>query len=332
MADLAQEAGLNGDESALGGASKLFVHLWSVAWSHSAGTIAGDAEALHDMRVAIRRLRSAMQCFEGPRAAPLLDSHLREEMASHRKKLGALGDVLGAVRDCDVLHEYLTEYAEKELRITVAEAPGLARFEQFLHQERERAFGPMVESIQRAQQPRRLREKFGRFALGFSAASAPPLSLCDAAEIVFPQRVEEVMANAPALDDDEDAEAQHELRKSLKRLRYSLEFFAPCRATAIKPHLKKLASLQDLLGEMNDRHVLHQSAHRAFAAPAKTGKRKQKEVKAAHEYSYNEDSLPADVALFLQFGDERATVLLNKVRLEWHKRQEQDWPSVLRLL
>src|SRR6266436_4703424 len=52
-----------------------------------------DAEDLHQMRVAIRRIRAAMVVFE--EALPARAQHLRQE-------LGWLGSLLGAVRDLDV--------------------------------------------------------------------------------------------------------------------------------------------------------------------------------------------------------------------------------------
>lgn len=338
MADLAQDAGLQRDDAALSGASKLFVHLWGAAWSHAPGTLAGDADALHDMRVAIRRLRSALQNFEGSRDAPLLGARLRGELAAQRKKLSKLGDALGAVRDYDVLDKYLRDYATTQLGSTVAESPGLARFERYLQDERAVTFAPMTKRIHRAREEGALRERFARFALGLPAASlgaddsadAPlpltPLPLHEAARRVLPQRVDEVLRHAPALEDDEDAIGHHELRKSLKRLRYSLEFFAPCFDQPTKRHLKNLTRLQDLLGEMNDRHVLQETARRAFIASRagsdgtrRGAKRNSKPI-----------ALPDDAEAFLDYGEERARQLLEQVRKRWSELQERDWPGALR--
>lgn len=320
MADLAQDAGLVADEPTLAGASKLFGYLWGVAWSHAAGTLAGDADALHDMRVAIRRLRSALQNFEGPKDAPLLGPRLRGELAAQRRKLSKLGDALGAVRDRDVLDDYLKDYAKTRLKSAVADAPGLAHFERHLQVERATAFAPMTRRIQRAQGEAGLHEEFARFALGLPAVlqceSAPSLSLREAARRILPQRVDEVMAHAPALDDGNDAVGHHELRKSLKRLRYSLEFFAPCFDEPVKPHLKTLTRLQDMLGEMNDRHVLQDTARRAFKA----------------ERNAQDGALPDDVAAFLSYGEGRARRLLTQVRTQWSEQQQHDWPGALRHL
>src|SRR5687767_14183668 len=98
MADIAQESGIAADEPVLAGLSKLLNTLWSAAWKHAPDTIDGDADALHDMRVAIRRLRSVMQNFEGSKEAPLLSKPLRRELIDYRGTLGRIGDALGAVR------------------------------------------------------------------------------------------------------------------------------------------------------------------------------------------------------------------------------------------
>ncbi len=70
---------------------------------HRAGTILGrDPEALHDMRVGSRRLRAAMdvaaECFP------------KRRYQYYHRTIKQLTDVLGGVRDCDVLREALVAY------------------------------------------------------------------------------------------------------------------------------------------------------------------------------------------------------------------------------
>ncbi len=317
MADIAQDAALQADDSVLCAAGKLFCYLWGVAWKHAPETVAGDADALHDMRVAIRRLRSALQNFEGSKEAPLLGKRLRRELAKQRKELGRLGDVLGAVRDYDVLDDYLKEYAKERLKQPLDSAPGLVHFERFLQTERAQAFGPLVKRVNRAQEPGEVRETIARWALGLPAAetsmSTPSMTLRQAAQQILPQRVEEVLGHTSALQNPDDAEGHHELRKSMKRLRYSLEFFAPCAAQPVKKHVKTLTKLQDLLGEMNDRHVLSQQAARAFG-------------QAAHEYSEEDDNVfPNDVVAFMKYGENRAQRLLQQVSSQWQKLESENW-------
>jgi CHAD domain-containing protein len=312
MAEIAEEAGLQPDDPLLEGASKLFGYLWRVAWENAPGTVEGDADALHDMRVAVRRLRSALQNFEGPKSAPLVAPHLRRELARWRRCLGRLGDALGAVRDHDVLDDYLKHYAKKRLKQPLDKLPGLAHFERALQTERAAAFAPLVKRSNRAQEPGALHENFARFALGLPAATTPALTLREASRLILPRRIDEALALAGTLADPADIIGQHELRKMLKRLRYSLEFFAPCFAAPVKSRVKSLTQLQDLLGEMHDRDVLDEKARAICAAPDAT--------------------LPADVAAFLAYGRRRRRYLLGQTRKLWRELEAKQFFDKLREL
>jgi hypothetical protein len=74
---------------------------------------------------------------------------------------------------------------------------------------------------------------------------------------VIPTRVAEVYAHVPNLDDSRNSIGLHDLRISIKRLRYSLEFFAVCFDQAeVEGLLVPLAEVQDLLGDVHDADVL----------------------------------------------------------------------------
>jgi CHAD domain-containing protein len=67
-----------------------------------------------------------------------------------------------------------------------------------------------------------------------------------------------------------DADRRHRLRIRMKRLRYACDFFAACFAgAAARPYIKRLAALQDILGDLNDiavaRGLLAQIAPRGSA-------------------------------------------------------------------
>jgi CHAD domain-containing protein len=94
---------------------------------YRAGTILGrDPEQLHDMRVGSRRLRAAMdvatQCFPNKR------------YRYFHQTIKQLTDVLGGVRDCDVLRETLVAYRESR---PAAERPAINRMLLDLRHERE---------------------------------------------------------------------------------------------------------------------------------------------------------------------------------------------------
>lgn len=309
MADIALDAQISPDDSAVVGASKLFSHLWNAAWEHGDDTIEGDADALHDMRVNLRRLRTAMSNFEGSKNKPLLSKSLRLEIRGARADIGALGDKLGVVRDFDVLEEYITDYAKKQLKTPIEDLPGLHTLLEALQEERTHDFKPMVKALKRAQKEDGLHEEFWRWSLGIPAAKVAPLSFSEAAKIILPQRLEEVFSHETSLQPEGDPEEQHELRKSLRRVRYTLETMSVCFAKPVKSFVKTLVGLQDTLGEMQDRTVLAEVTHRVFKG-----------------------DLPEDVEQFNRHGELRRGDLLGSTRAAWQKAQGNGFWNELRVL
>lgn len=91
------------------------------------GTRAGDnVEALHDMRVASRRLRSALSVFAA--------SYPARQFGPLEKQVAKITDALGAVRDADVLIEFIQtqrQTAPESARV------GLDAFLEHLHKGRD---------------------------------------------------------------------------------------------------------------------------------------------------------------------------------------------------
>ncbi len=294
MADVAKDALLTPDDSALEGASKLFGYLWNNAWKYGYDTAAGDADALHDMRVNLRRLRTAMKNFEGPKTAPVLSSHLRAELREQSARVAKLGDVLGNVRDFDVLSEYVADYAKKKLDADVESVEGLDKFVHYLQLQRAKAFTPMVKRVGRAQEMGELREQFARWSLGLPAADGTTITLQTAAHIILPRRLDEVKAHASSLEPNAHPEAHHDLRKAIRRVRYTLETLSVCFEADVKPYVDKLVAMQDLLGEMQDREVIAQTCAQCF------GKGE-----------------PEAIVAFNAHGTKRVSYLLGRVRTKW---------------
>ena len=72
--------------------------------SYQPGTVSGrDPEDLHQMRVWSRRLRAAMD---------IADNCFPKRYSYFHKRVKQLTDVLGNVRDCDVMREALVEYRD----------------------------------------------------------------------------------------------------------------------------------------------------------------------------------------------------------------------------
>lgn len=95
-------------------------------FEHSRGVLdTGEVDRVHDMRVATRRLRAAMEVFE-----PCFP---RKRFRKALKEVKALADALGERRDRDVEIEFLERFAEQvdpADRASVEEAVGRLREEQ----------------------------------------------------------------------------------------------------------------------------------------------------------------------------------------------------------
>lgn len=89
-------------ESITQAAKSIFAELHQAILSQEKGVLSRDVDAVHDMRVASRRLRVALSNF-----AICCEPSERRRM---RVLLGKLADALGGVRDLDVLASVLKKY------------------------------------------------------------------------------------------------------------------------------------------------------------------------------------------------------------------------------
>jgi inorganic triphosphatase YgiF len=199
-----------------------------------------DPEYLHQLRVGMRRLRALLRAF-----APLIrgDKPLR-------KALRKLAPPLGEARDRDVLVD--------TLQAARADEPLLRR----ARLEREPARAAAIAVVESAGFRRFLFSALCWLERREHANGDATLSQ------LAPQRLERLHRKVLAQSDATTAKRRHALRIRVKRLRYACEFFAPCfAAPAVNPYLRRLARLQDLLGELNDIAVARKLLAEANAVP-----------------------------------------------------------------
>ncbi|MGE0882638.1 MAG: CHAD domain-containing protein [Blastocatellales bacterium] len=89
-------------------ARKLFYELQQAILGHESQAMNGNVEAIHDMRVGIRRLRVALSNF-----AVCLSKSDRHRLQTNLKNLA---DALGGVRDLDVMIEALKDSQKNQLK------------------------------------------------------------------------------------------------------------------------------------------------------------------------------------------------------------------------
>ena len=226
---------------------------------HEPGTRLGeDPEALHDMRVAVRRLRSAMGLFRA-----YLGGRYLWECASGLRELG---HVLGAVRDMDVALERARAYLAGR---PPEEEDSLQRLLESWRSQREEARRQMLAHLDGP--------AYSGFLSTFrdmlkDLSSAPRGFTEDHLAIQVAPRMlyirwQAVRAYEPILE-DAPIELLHALRIDCKHLRYALEFFRELLPARVALVIPEVVALQDHLGALHDAAVTVQMLDELLATPA----------------------------------------------------------------
>lgn len=217
---------------------------------HEAGTRTGeDIEDLHQMRVAVRRMRATLKV-----AHPLLDVVWADGL---RAELGWLGGALGPVRDLDVL---LLRLRREIATLPEAERTAGAALLAALEDQRSAARGVMLEALA-APRYHALVERIGD-AVGQPLPTSQTATAPELIELVREEARKLRRAVERAGDDPAD-EVLHALRIRGKRVRYAGEFVEPGlhdtpTGKAVKRLMVATADLQEVLGDHQDACVAEQ--------------------------------------------------------------------------
>ena len=222
-------------------------------YAHEPGTRLGEnPEELHDLRVATRRLRAAMDLFSS--ALPSRASAVREE-------LRWIAGELGAVRDLDVQLDELTKMGRwsDEWAGTgtgTGTGTGLAHLHALLTAERDRARESLLDALDSS---RWERLTAALLALARQGPSGRVPGARVPAAIAVPPLLDRhhhaMLAAAKRARRTGTAHDFHRVRIRGKRLRYSLEFTSPLYGQPALHFAKRLTQLQDALGRMQDAEV-----------------------------------------------------------------------------
>jgi CHAD domain-containing protein/uncharacterized protein YjbK/transposase-like protein len=208
-----------------------------------------DIEALHDMRVATRRMRAALRVFGSAFTDKKYD-RLKEG-------LQATGRALGPGRDLDVLLEKLAHYQQE---LPASDRPGLNALLEDWHSQRQAARSKMLAYLDSLEYFR-----FNQYLLkfvktkGFGAKAQPHgVPVADKLQYIIPRliysRYEEVGAYEPLLQ-NASVETLHQLRLAFKAFRYTLEFFQEVLGKEVQAVINELKAMQDHLGALHDADV-----------------------------------------------------------------------------
>ncbi|SNB56428.1 Inorganic triphosphatase YgiF, contains CYTH and CHAD domains [Arboricoccus pini] len=207
--------------------------------------IGRDPEGVHQMRVALRRLRSALTIFQ-PAIGQAAAQRWNEEF---RWLIGRLGPA----RDLDVF--------DKDMLASIDSGePGkvpLATLQALTAEARGKAYDQVRATLKG--------DRYAEMALGFAlwvelakwreeggdpAVFATPLG--GFAVETLEKRYRRLLKRGRHFDHLGD-ESRHEMRKTLKKLRYGVEYFGGLfESEQMRAFARKLADFQDELGHLND--------------------------------------------------------------------------------
>ncbi|MDB9314406.1 CHAD domain-containing protein [Spirulina sp. CS-785/01] len=235
---------------------------------HESGVLAGeDPEELHQMRVGMRRLRTAIAGF-----APALDL----PKPAQEKKVAKIARKLGELRDLDVMQETIEQQYLPQL--PKDEQKAVKKALKDLQKKRKKAFKKVSKTL--------TGKTYQKMTDGFNTWLEQPTHHAIAAldidlvlpDLLLPQLSEFLLhpgwfvgvkqnANTGFIFEtpdpptvynilDEQAAHLHDLRKEAKRTRYQMELFSQFYGDNYDQYIQDIKQIQSLLGEIQDSFVL----------------------------------------------------------------------------
>jgi CHAD domain-containing protein len=242
----------------------ILLRLLDTIEANVAGVLADiDTEFLHDLRVSVRRTRSALKLF-----GDALTGLTGKEFAFFAGEFKWVGDLTTPTRDLDV---HLLDFEETARGLAAAKPDDLEPFRAYLEQRRRKEFRALTRGLRSARFTTLTREWRTKLVKVQQDSSGPArasrtrsgqlykatggtagLLAAERTRVAFAK----VAKRGAAITQDTPAEALHDLRKRCKELRYALEFFAPLHDPAgFAMVVGDLKRLQDCLGEFQDTDV-----------------------------------------------------------------------------
>jgi CHAD domain-containing protein len=228
---------------------------------HEAELRAGDdPEAVHQARVATRRLRSDLRTF---------DDFVEGDWATDlRADLRWLGSELGLVRDLEVQRDRLREHTR---RLPVPEADNARRVIRRLTADRAAAKVDLLAMMHEPRYEQLLAKVAAAAALpAFTKAASEPGD--KALKKVVRKRWKKIRRAVDDLGRHPSDDALHAVRVLAKKARYAAEASAPALGKPARRFARAMADVQDILGEHHDAVVaiewLGKTAHECSPAEA----------------------------------------------------------------
>ncbi len=240
------------DEPLQGAAARALHFATEALTREQSAAAAGEVEAVHQLRVATRRLRAIVELFSSIIHAT--------RVKLWRRDLGWVATQAGAVRECDVIAEVIRDRAR---RIEPALADSLEPIYAALAARRKAQQVSLAAALLSSSYLT-LIDRLGAPVFRKTPADSTLKSAADG----LLRRIFRAVARAGAsVAEDSTEEPLHRLRVRIKRLRYALETLTALDGKRRKKTVARLEELQELLGASNDMAVTVAYLH-SYAASA----------------------------------------------------------------
>jgi len=212
-------------------------------FSNEAGVREGfDPEAVHDIRVALRRLQAALRMFRG--------CYPPQKLRRYRLRLRKLLGAFGAVRDQDILIDALSKHEDSKPEPVKKTLARLVAQRRTVQQQERVTVLLLLDKLQRAN----FSDSLLRFVKGARAfkREAPQGLFASVAAATAQRALADWNDRRRQVQGRDDPETLHQMRIAVKRLRYALELSRLGSEDVYQGCLGRLTEMQQVLGDLHD--------------------------------------------------------------------------------
>jgi CHAD domain-containing protein len=193
-----------------------------------------NSDAVHDLRVAIRRFQQGLVTFK---------SHFPRKAAKRlRQLLKALLTAAGKLRDCDIAAGILSHSSQ----------PGAGALQRHARIQRRSAEKALLALLKRASFCSRVSKLCSDLNLDTAQADFDPERVRALARSILAQLAQRFFAAGNEAAAHGSGKKLHAFRIQAKKFRYSVELFVPVYGAVSQTYLGEVKSIQSILGRVND--------------------------------------------------------------------------------
>ena len=235
------------------------------------------AEAVHEMRVALRRLRAAISLFSAMLAGP--------QTEAMKAQFKWLGQELGPARELDVFIKRVVKRVQDRKSNGTGGTGGVGAMTRDVRRRRSRAFGRAEDAVASARYRDLVLDtaawiEAGAWTRNDDVRALRERSIATVAAKELRRRCKKIRKQGRKLA-TLDARHRHQLRIKVKKIRYAADFFGavfPGKKSSrrLEKFVAKLKKLQDALGDLNDIMVHERLSKRMAVLPDGPGRHRRK--------------------------------------------------------